>query len=480
MDGFLSFLRKHNLAGFILLATFLLFLCLAFGAGCGEPGPLSRIDVTPAQVIIKPGSTQQFTAKGYDASGNAVSITPTWACSNTQVGAIDSNGLFTAVANGTCEVTATSGTIVGKASVTVADPPLVSIKVTPAEVAIDHGSTKQFEAKGYDASGNEVAITPTWSCDSQIGTVSSSGLFTASGYGTGSVTATAKGVSGSPRVQVPTYLSGTLSSDMTLHKKNNPYIFGNFNVPTGVTLTIEAGVVLKTAGCVYPSVSGTIICQGTDSDPVYFTSIKDDTIWGDTNNDGGAQQPSTGCFEIFLNSSTTESQLDYTFFRYGGSGGSSNPTMQIDKGSHKLRNCHFEDCCCSAIGVGAASPDIESCTISNSGYGMWLSGGSPTVSGCTIQDITYAGIWVRAGSTPTIGGRRRPTGNELLGKRCSTGINAAVSEGSPPNPTITSNTINDCTGYAINLGYDSTNNVRNNKGSGNGINGIGVGGTYQV
>ncbi len=230
-------------------------------------------------------------------------------------------------------------------------------------------------------------------------------------------------------------------------------------------------------------VNGTVISHGTDSNPVYFTSLQEDNIngnqspvWGDTNNDGGSQQPTSGCFQIFLSSATTESQFDHTFFRWGGSAGASNATMWINGGSHTLRNCHFENICWSAIAVSAASPTIDSCDISNAMEGIDLGGGSTTVKGCTIKDVTYNGIKVNAG-TPTIGGETSTDGNTL--ERCNIGINAEVTEGSPPNPTIRWNDINDCTSYAINLGYTPTDEVRNNKGSNNAYNGIRVYGTYQ-
>lgn len=72
--------------------------------------------------VIYVGDIKTFTATGLDQYSNSISITPTWASSNTAAGTIDSNGRFTAVGAGTTNVTATSGSVVGYKVVTVQNP----------------------------------------------------------------------------------------------------------------------------------------------------------------------------------------------------------------------------------------------------------------------------------------------------------------------------------------------------------------------
>jgi hypothetical protein len=78
--------------------------------------------VTPNPVTLPANSTQQFSATGKDANGNAMAINPVWTVVNGG-GSIDANtGLFTAGATaGTFSntVTATSGSVSGTATVTV-------------------------------------------------------------------------------------------------------------------------------------------------------------------------------------------------------------------------------------------------------------------------------------------------------------------------------------------------------------------------
>jgi len=57
-----------------------------------SPGPLTTITVTPSPATLAVGATQQFTAVGRDANGNAVLITPTWSVA-AGGGTINSTGL---------------------------------------------------------------------------------------------------------------------------------------------------------------------------------------------------------------------------------------------------------------------------------------------------------------------------------------------------------------------------------------------------
>lgn len=94
-------------------------------------GALATITIAPNQATLAIGATQQFTAIGKDAGGNAVTITPAWSVVNGG-GTIDAGtGVFTAgMAAGTYSntVKATSGTVSGIATVTVTSrPPSPSI-----------------------------------------------------------------------------------------------------------------------------------------------------------------------------------------------------------------------------------------------------------------------------------------------------------------------------------------------------------------
>ncbi len=171
-------------------------------------GPLATIVVTPNPATLGTGATQQFTATGRDASGNAVAITPVWSVV-AGGGTIASTGLFTAGTTAgtfTNTVRATSGTVSGLATVVVTAGAVATITVTPNPATLAIGATQQFTATGSDANGNAVAVTPSWSVVSGGGTIDiATGLFTAgntSGTFTNTVRASVGGVVGSATVVV--------------------------------------------------------------------------------------------------------------------------------------------------------------------------------------------------------------------------------------------------------------------------------------
>lgn len=83
------------------------------------PATLTSIAVTAAAPSVVVGGTDQFTATGTysDNSTQNLTSTATWVSSSTKVATIAASGLATAVAAGTTNITATSGTITSPAVV---------------------------------------------------------------------------------------------------------------------------------------------------------------------------------------------------------------------------------------------------------------------------------------------------------------------------------------------------------------------------
>jgi uncharacterized protein YjdB len=172
---------------------------------------LTSIYVNPTTAIVTVGATKQFSATAYDQMGmNPMNPQPAfaWASSNAAVGTIDGAGLFTAIAPGTTVISASSGVITGTSAMTVVSvggPTFGSISISNVNggsafgANIPLGYTVQLQATAWDASGfNKVSPQPvfTWtSSNAAVATIDATGLFTAVGLGTVTITASSQGVS---------------------------------------------------------------------------------------------------------------------------------------------------------------------------------------------------------------------------------------------------------------------------------------------
>ncbi|MFZ5443388.1 MAG: beta strand repeat-containing protein [Myxococcota bacterium] len=180
----------------------------------GSGGMVASVTVTPSTVTLSPGATQTFTATARDSGGNVITgMSTTWAAS--MGGSITSGGVFTAgntAGTFTDVISATIGGVTGRASVTITPGPVATVTVAPATVTLAPGGQATFTATGRDAFNNPVSGTVTWSATPAVGTITQSGVLTATtspGTYPASVTATMGAVSGTASVTVQT---GALSS----------------------------------------------------------------------------------------------------------------------------------------------------------------------------------------------------------------------------------------------------------------------------
>jgi pimeloyl-ACP methyl ester carboxylesterase len=116
-----------------------------------------------------------------------------------------------------------------------------------------------------------------------------------------------------------TAVSGTIPADTTWTLANSPYVVtSDMDIPVGVTLTVEAGVVVKFQYATNMTVEGTLHAVGTLMSPIYFTSFTDDVVGGDTNGDGVDTTPYAGWWHhIEINAGGT-GVFDYVTVRYAG------------------------------------------------------------------------------------------------------------------------------------------------------------------
>lgn len=100
-----------------------------------------------------------------------------------------------------------------------------------------------------------------------------------------------------------------------------PFIFpdNHYSINAGSSLQISAGVMLKFSANAYWDINGVITVNGTQAEPVYFTSHQDDAVGGDTNKDGSATVPAAGDWGyIKVNGLNNSSSFRNCHFLYGG------------------------------------------------------------------------------------------------------------------------------------------------------------------
>jgi hypothetical protein len=213
-----------------------------------------------------------------------------------------------------------------------------------------------------------------------------------------------------------------INSNTTWTQSGSPYILQDFiEVEAGITLTIEAGVVVKSEEGAELSVAGTLSANGTEAEPIYFTSIKDDEVGGDTNGDGNATSPSNGDWVHIGFTPGAQGSLTHTTIRYGGfvqgTGGPGDPDpftgiyndgatislthvsiinngeeglVQIHSGNTTAQHLTVSDHYAHGIYVDSGTMTIDQSTILNNGTGVYAESFSDTPA-ITITDSEIAG-----------------------------------------------------------------------------------------
>ena len=148
------------------------------------------------------------------------------------------------------------------------------------------------------------------------------------------------------------------------------YMRDDLTIPEGATLVISPGTVIKTDSANALIVEGALRVLGTASNPVYFTSLSDDSVGGDTDGQTATPVPADWAGIKFQDSSDDVlSLIDYAVIRYGGWNGY------------------------GAITLVNASPTIQNTSITQSyWYGISTSNSTPTLICNSIYNNVADGL----------------------------------------------------------------------------------------
>lgn len=153
--------------------------------------PVSGVTITPATVTLSPAATQQLTATV--SPTNATNKSVTWISNNPGIATVNASGLVTAVASGTAIITAT--TVDGKKTntstitVSASSIPVSTAAISPSTIPLTTGATHQLSAAITPLNATNKSVT--WqSSNTGVATITATGLVTAKGAGSCTITLT--------------------------------------------------------------------------------------------------------------------------------------------------------------------------------------------------------------------------------------------------------------------------------------------------
>lgn len=201
------------------------------------------------------------------------------------------------------------------------------------------------------------------------------------------------------------WLKGELQESTAWQGNDYPIVISKatFAIGAKATLTLQPDVVFKAEGEGAVQVRGYLVAEGTAEDPVTFTSLRDDSVGGDTNGDGVATNPQPGDWREIKFPKVGGGYLDGADIRYGGAP----PSSGLDYTMVRIE-CPCEDQVTilnssisrsKSVGVRVTQGEsriLDSSITDNGKSGIGITGGAVEVTDSDLSRNGGAGVYVSA------------------------------------------------------------------------------------
>ena len=159
---------------------------------------VSRLTISPREDTFAIGQQVDFSAMGYDESGNSKPVTPEWSLSQ-PVATVSEDGQATMKSLGEGILFARYQGVQAAQPFSVVPGEPAEIRIEPEELKVAAGDRVDFSGNVFNAYEQPLSVSIQWATEGEIGEISGEGAFVAQTAGTGQVVAR----SGDAQAQVP-------------------------------------------------------------------------------------------------------------------------------------------------------------------------------------------------------------------------------------------------------------------------------------
>jgi hypothetical protein len=197
----------------------------------------------------------------------------------------------------------------------------------------------------------------------------------------------------------PLYVYDDIRFNTTWNTPQVRVISGNLSIDPGITLSVASGTIIKfdTARSSSITVNGVLNLDGKENNSffrnIFLTSLRDDLIGNDTNEDLSSTSPNVGDWGgIFINSGGI-ANIKHTILRYGGLG-TYGSQIYNNGGQVNISTSTITKSFNYGIRNESGTTTIVASDVSLNSYGLYLNGGYASINASsTIHSNGLFGIF---------------------------------------------------------------------------------------